>query len=201
MATRQNYHHGNLREALLTAAAAELEATGHESLSLRALAHATGVSAGAPYRHFADRDSLLMALVETGFDQLLVAYRQARDGGVAPASRLEQACRAYIAFAVRSPQLFRLMFMSPLSEGMSRWVDHPSRVSFQLFESLVGDLIEQDQPRDRRMAAVDIWSAIHGVAVLRIHHLNGSWIELGIADDEMIAVIIERQIKSLSSAG
>ena len=50
------------------AAAAEIERSGYENLSLRELAASLGVSRAAPYRHFVDRRALLSALAADGFD-------------------------------------------------------------------------------------------------------------------------------------
>jgi hypothetical protein len=64
---KRNYHHGDLRAAVLKAAASEIERRGFETLSLRELASLIGVAHSAPYRHFADRDALLAALAAQGF--------------------------------------------------------------------------------------------------------------------------------------
>src|SRR6185503_17019443 len=95
------YHHGELRPALLRAAAKVLEAEGREAVSLRDLARRAGVSHAAPYRHFADREALLAALAEEGF-VLLAAELEGKP-------RREQAV-AYVRFALANPGRFRLMF-------------------------------------------------------------------------------------------
>jgi AcrR family transcriptional regulator len=69
------YHHGNLRAALLDAAECSVEEQGAEQLSLRELARAVGVSHAAPRSHFPDRQALLDALAERGFDRLAAAMR------------------------------------------------------------------------------------------------------------------------------
>ena len=56
------YHHGNLKEALLQAARARLAETAEADLSLRDLAARVGVSVNATYRHFANKDAMLMEL-------------------------------------------------------------------------------------------------------------------------------------------
>src|SRR6185369_3100540 len=101
MSTPISYHHGDLREAALRKAAEILENEGLESLSLREVARRAGVSHNAPYRHFPDRDGLLVALVEEGFQMLLdaLARRPRREMG-----------EAYVDFALSHPQRFRLMF-------------------------------------------------------------------------------------------
>ena len=70
MKSDSSYHHGDLRAALVKAAAAEIERSGYENLSLRELAESLGVSRAAPYRHFADRRALLAAVAADGFDGL-----------------------------------------------------------------------------------------------------------------------------------
>ncbi|MFY9316774.1 MAG: helix-turn-helix domain-containing protein, partial [Burkholderiales bacterium] len=74
---KRSYHHGDLPAALLQAAGKILEKEGVEALALRTLARRTGVSHGAPYRHFRDRESLLAALAAEGFAMLGRAQREA----------------------------------------------------------------------------------------------------------------------------
>ena len=68
--TERPYHHGNLRGALLDAAERTVRERGVQALSLRELAREIGVSHGAPRRHFPDRQALLDALAESGFERL-----------------------------------------------------------------------------------------------------------------------------------
>ena len=107
------YHHGELRPALLRAAAKILEKEGREAISLRDLARRAGVSHAAPYRHFADRQALLAALAEDGF-ALLAAELQGK-------AWREQAV-AYLRFALANPERFRLMFTLPVPDSLRRLV-------------------------------------------------------------------------------
>ena len=63
---RRGYHHGDLRDALLSAGEAELRDRGIEGFTLRSCAKRAGVSHGAPAHHFADANALLTALAATG---------------------------------------------------------------------------------------------------------------------------------------
>ena len=56
------YHHGDLRQAVLTAAVAVLDESGPTQLSLRDLARRAGVSHAAPAHHFGDKAGLLTAI-------------------------------------------------------------------------------------------------------------------------------------------
>jgi AcrR family transcriptional regulator len=107
------YHHGELRPALLRAAARILEKEGRDAISLRDLARRAGVSHNAPYRHFADRQALLAALAEEGF-ALLAAALQGKPWR-------EQAM-AYLRFALANPERFRLMFTRPVPATLRRLV-------------------------------------------------------------------------------
>src|SRR5450631_3377520 len=80
VSTERPYHHGNLRTALLEQAERTVLERGVEALSLRELARETGVSHGAPRRHFADRQALLDALAEAGFQRLGAELRGAAEG-------------------------------------------------------------------------------------------------------------------------
>ena len=71
MAKRQTYHHGDLRQALLTAAVELLKTKDAKSLSLREVARAAGVSHTAPYRHFEDKAALLAAIAQEGHSHSL----------------------------------------------------------------------------------------------------------------------------------
>jgi AcrR family transcriptional regulator len=57
-----NYHHGNVKEALLTAAQNHIENNQGEKISLRALSKEVGITPSAVYNHFADKDALLLAI-------------------------------------------------------------------------------------------------------------------------------------------
>src|SRR4029453_17263435 len=89
------YHHGDLRVALLDAAAAVIDESGPAAVTLRDLARRVGVSHAAPAHHFADRAGLLTALATAGFTRLADAVEQ-----VSPITDLRQAGVAYVTFAV-----------------------------------------------------------------------------------------------------
>lgn len=103
------YHHGSLRQALLDQARLLLLDKGPGAVTLRELARRTGVSHGAPARHFTDRDQLLDALAAQGFDELSHQLQRAATG-----SDVEQRLRAYahahVRFALASGPLMDLMF-------------------------------------------------------------------------------------------
>jgi AcrR family transcriptional regulator len=167
-----SYHHGDLRAALVKAAAAEIERTGYENLSLRELAESLGVSRAAPYRHFADRRALLAAVAAEGFDRMTAIHRNASASAKTPLTRLAAAGRGYLAFAAERPQLFRLMFVSdllgdgpvPPDPGLIKTANE----SYFVFEDLVAATIDDADAGAVKAAAIAIMSASYGFALLRM---------------------------------
>ena len=166
--TERPYHHGNLRSALLAAAERTVRERGVENLSLRELAREIGVSHGAPRRHFPDRQALLDALAETGFERLGADLRAAADrAGNEFQPRLEATATAYIRFATANPALLDLMFASKhratepsLHEAMER--------AFSVMMDLIlqGQAIGRLQPGDPERVGLVLFSTIQGIAAL-----------------------------------
>src|SRR3954462_15106324 len=72
---RGSYHHGDLANALTTAATQLARDGGPEAVVLREAARKVGVSATAAYRHFAGYDDLIHAVKECAQDDLAEAMR------------------------------------------------------------------------------------------------------------------------------
>src|SRR5580692_5786912 len=113
------YHHGNLRQELLRAAEAALEARGVQQLSLRELSRELGVSHASPQRHFATKQDLINALAIMGFERLdSVMARAAEARGQDFNVRLTKAALAYAGFALKHPALLALMFEAKRQPAM-----------------------------------------------------------------------------------
>jgi AcrR family transcriptional regulator len=151
MSTSASYHHGDLRAALLRAAAELLEKQGLAALSLREVARRAGVSHNAPYRHFPNREALLAGLAAEGFRML--ADGQASGG--------RERGLAYVRFALEHPQRFRLMFGGVLPIGEYAELREEGRRAYQGLEDGFRELGE-----DARLAAAAAWSLVHGLSNL-----------------------------------
>ena len=105
---RASYHHGNLRDALLAEAIRVIEAQGVENVSIRQLAKNLGVSAAAPFRHFADRTALLTAVAEQATENLSQAVGAALAQAAAQSPWQQLLCigEAYLAWARAHPSHF-----------------------------------------------------------------------------------------------
>jgi AcrR family transcriptional regulator len=162
-AAARGYHHGDLRRALLDAAET-LMAEGTDDPSLRAVARRAGVSHAAPYKHFADRKALRAGVAARGFDDLRQRMRAAAEGD--PDHALRAVGRAYVAFALDRPALYRLMFGPEFADG--RGTPELDRAAADAFEALVDTGGPATQSQDARTTAVAQWSLVHGLATLLI---------------------------------
>lgn len=117
---RKSYHHKDLRNALIAAAIPTLKEKGVMGLGMRELATLTGVSHGAPYRHFSDKTALLEAIAAQGYAQLSEACNKARERfPQQPLQALEEAGIGYLLFVVDNPEIANLMFSGVLPP--TRW--------------------------------------------------------------------------------
>jgi len=105
------YHHGDLRDALVQAALQEVELGGPEAINISALAKKLGVSQPAPYKHFADRETLLVAVTAEAFRQFSAMLRASI---VKPSkrSKLSRFAQLTLDFGLRRNGVYRLMFAS-----------------------------------------------------------------------------------------
>ena len=164
------YHHGNLRESLICAAREVVERDGHPAVSLRELAQALEVSRGAPYRHFADRDALLMAVAASGFRELLQAHAAVVQAHADRRKRAQESGRAFLAFTEAHPRLFMLMFDSGVLPGSSETDELGSEL--QATYHAVGETVRQAWPHADEarvtLGLISMWSTLYGFARLRL---------------------------------
>lgn len=170
MGRRKPYHHGNLREVLLSAAIRLIAEVGPTAFTLREVARRAGVSHNAPYRHFKDKDDLLAAVATQGYRELTEAMLEAAAEQPGALDQLKRAGIGYVTFALRRPEHFTVMFDAPVSRRK-----HPdaAQAAEQAFGTLVNFVKNaQDDGRlpaeDTLQLALLAWSMVHGVAKLAI---------------------------------
>jgi AcrR family transcriptional regulator len=175
------YHHGNLRTALLAQAEQTVRERGVQNLSLRELARDAGVSHGAPRRHFPDRQALLDALAEAGFERLGIKLRSAADSaGEDFQARLRATAAAYVLFATRDAALLELMFA-----GKHREPSGALHAAADRAFSVILELIEQGQAEgalehgEPQRVGLVLFATIQGIAAL----VTGGMVQAGQLDE------------------
>ncbi len=187
-----SYHHGDLRRALVAIGLSRVRAGGAEAFGLRDAARSAGVTPGATYKHFADKEALLVAIAEEGFD--LLAKRMLRATlGKSGKERLSAVGRAYIDFASAEPRLFRLMFseLGSARRAREKSINQADGAPLGAFEQLREALaeikgIEPAAVADRDLALA--WSVAHGAACLIC---DGAWKRRNSLADEAMRQVVD----------
>jgi AcrR family transcriptional regulator len=160
----KKYHHGDLREALLAAALAILEEGGDpNALTLREAARRAGVSAMAPYRHFADKEALIAGVAVIGYERFRDALTAA-DQNPDPREALVAQGIAYVDFAGANPALFRLMFGASAPKSNPR-LGEVGGEAYGVLANRVASLAAPGLADDWTLAC---WSIVHGLALLAL---------------------------------
>ena len=168
--SKPSYHHGNLPQALQCAALALVSEGQLGSLSLRAVARRAGVSAAAPYRHFASREALLAAIASEGYRMRNRATRTA----IAPlqGQPIEQFLEAgvqYVLFANDHPGYYAIMSAPEIATTHAHPELHEASAESSdiLMESIrncqAEGFMAHAEARDIAAAA---WASVHGLAAL-----------------------------------
>jgi len=154
------YHHGDLRDALLTAAAAVIEESGPAAVTLRDLARRVGVSHAAPAHHFGDRAGLMTALATDGYSRLADAVER-----LGPVTDLRAAGVAYVSFAVGDRGRFEVMFRPELVHQDDPALRAAQARAMGALRAAVARW-SADRAEDPETVAVAAWSLVHGFATL-----------------------------------
>jgi AcrR family transcriptional regulator len=162
MTTVRAYHHGDLRQAVLTAAVAAITEAGPAGVSLRDLARRAGVSHAAPAHHFGDKAGLLTALAAEGYGLLADALTTAEQ-------RTEEFLEvgvAYVRFAVDHRAHFEVMFRPDLYHPDDPAVRAARERAGEALSRGIGSLPDEQAGPDARLAGIAAWSLVHGFATL-----------------------------------
>ena len=179
VSSKAAYHHGDLREHLVRAARQLVNKQGVAQFKLAGACQLAGVSSAAPYRHFADRDELLQAVVVAGFADLTkaaqVATAQFTPGTYESISAIGIA---YVNFACREPNLFRLMFGrnhadEPIGKNTEQITRSGSSCYDVLLEHVTKFLGKPDIDDEVRESAFPLWTFVHGLSFILIDNNLG----------------------------
>lgn len=194
MARDNGYHRENLRSELIGAAQAFVAAEGHATLSVRALAQLVGVSPGAPYHHFPDRRSLLLAVALAGFDMLIGNAAGIVASTMDEREKLVLLGRAFLQFAEEHPRLIDLMYESELTRPrLDETLKEKQTSGYRVLAITLSRLIPSASDKEISVRVVGMWSALYGFATLR----NKSMLvplELPLEGTDIAALVVEQAV-------
>ena len=174
------------RAALIESALELLNSGGPEAVTLRAVGARAGVSRGAPYGHFKDKEHLLTQLALDAWAEVTLALDALiADTAIDPATRLEQALLTLITVGRERPHLYILMFAPPGGDPdvAARAVGSSQDRFLAIVASVVG---EQDA---RRYGAL-LLSSAQGIANMELsgHLAQKKW---NVTGDELVATLVQ----------
>src|SRR5947209_11338005 len=135
-AGNRGYHHGNLKEALVSAALELIAKKGPGGFTFADAARWAGVSPAAPYRHFRHRDELLADVARRGFELFQASLASAwNEGRPEPLAAFERLGKAYLAFARTEPAYYSAMFEAGIPLDTSADLVEASERAFAVLRS------------------------------------------------------------------
>lgn len=197
----RNYHHGDLKNALIKAGIEILAEEGISGLSLRKVARKAGVSHAAPYAHFADKQTLIAAIATDGhrriYEQIEEVLASHPDD---PLRQFTGAAWAYVRFGLESPAHYKITFSGILENEHS----HPdfvelSRGNMQLLKNIVercrtAGILNVDN-MDAELQAISIWGLIHGLVSLMIQGQFPSNLMQRTKPKEMVIAALQQLVR------
>ena len=175
---KTDYHHGNLRAALIQGGLELIEEKGIRALTLREVGKRLGVSRMAPYAHFKDKAALLAAIREAGFIEFDKTLEAASRSGVNFAARMDAMSVAYFDFARDHTAHFEVMFNSLLQAGGGVAAE-TGRV-FAILKEVIHEAQQRGEVRqgDSALFARVVWALVHGVSMLQRNSADSQSIRL-----------------------
>lgn len=159
------------RTRLLDAARDLYLEKGLSGFSLRAVAREVGITAPGVYRHFVNRDALLIALLEEAYKRF-ASYLQFSETAESPEERMERIGKAYLDFAIEQAGYYTLMFTArPMLEAGELPEQLVARMhdSFGLLKTRVHECMDSGWrvgPGNPAEVAKTIWAMSHGLVSL-----------------------------------
>ena len=163
----KNYHHGNLKEELISCASAMCERDGYTKLSIRSLAKESNVSQTAPHRHFKTKEDLYAAVSKKGFNKLSKAIHVDVDKKVTKKQIVDMAIK-YIEFGLKNANTYDLM----LGTAVGNFNNYPELLESanSVFDNFRSNFSKLANDSDEVIAfkCITLWSMVHGlVGILR----------------------------------
>jgi len=201
MMPRKNYHHGDLKNALIEAGIEILSKEGVNDLSLRKAARKAGVSHAAPYAHFTDKQALIAAIALDGHSKIHARIEEVL--ALYPNDPLKQLVRlawAYMQFGLESPAHYKITF-SGLIENEKNYPElaEVTRQSLTALQKIITDcqtgkvLVRGEY--ETEVVAVSLWGLIHGLVSLVIESQVSSDLMKRTQPKDMVIAALQQVVR------
>ena len=198
---QKNYHHGDLKNALIEAGIEILSKEGVNDLSLRKAARKAGVSHAAPYAHFTDKQALIAAIALDGHSKIHARIEEVL--ALYPNDPLKQLVRlawAYMQFGLESPAHYKITF-SGLIENEK---NHPELVKVtrqsltalqKIIEDCQGAGVLSPSEYESEVVTIILWGLIHGLVLLVIESQVPSELMKRTQPKDMVIAALQQMVR------
>lgn len=182
----RSYHHGDLRQALVSSGLELIEKEGTEALSVREVARRAGVSSAAPFRHFPSRTALMTAIAEEAMRRFHAEFAKAQEKAPKddPLARFRAIGIAYLRWAFRNPTHFQILSDRTLFdfEGATELRRRDEEIRSAM-EEAVKTAIDKGQLRsaDARLLHLTGRALVYGLSRMQVDGHMPRW---GIGENE-----------------
>ena len=165
-----NYHHGNLRQALIDAGIKIINESGEESLSLRKVAAKCNVSHAAPYAHFKDKDELIEVMKASVTQQFTETLTKAVEDAPDAESAILEMGKNYVLFFINKPDYFKFLFagqniIAHISTDKQYAEDYPPFVLLKdAYKKWLKETKVKKSKKEQERDLLNIWATAHGLA-------------------------------------
>lgn len=193
---KERYHHGDLRECLIEATRRLVEDKGADKFSVSEACRLAGVSTAAPYKHFRDRNDMLVAMVIAGMmrhrEKMFASIKDIPSGSPL---RIKALGQEYVDFALNEPGVFRLKFGGYTDRLTDPELEEIGRATFDIVLREVASCLGLTEiTADVRQRGFMLWSFVHGLSFL-LHDEKLSDMGGEIDLDFMLGEIAERVLR------
>lgn len=167
---KKDYHHKNLRNALIEKSIEIVSSEGVQSFSLRKAAAACGVSHAAPYKHFQNKEQLLSAMQEHITDRFSILLEEVIRKYEGTPVLLKQMGLAYVAFFIKNPTYFSFLYSQSdiVIDLQCQIPEEENYRPYMLYKKAVISILEQvHYPLEKQNdVVIFLWAFIHGIVSL-----------------------------------
>ena len=159
------YHHGNLKEELISSACVVCESDGHDRMSLRSIAKEAKVSQTAPYRHFKTKESLLAEVSTRGFIELKEILHNASTAKktLSTKDRFLEMGQAYIEFGLSKRNTYDLMHSPVIDKTQFPELLEIATGTFEELVHILAELNPGISEKDLGLKCIHHWALVHGL--------------------------------------
>lgn len=167
MGRRSTHTPEQLRQLILDAAQAIIEANGLAGLSAREIARRIGYSPGTIYNMFQNLDDVVLHIEARILDSLDERLQAALADGK-PEEQVSRLAEAYLSFTQERPKLWNLLFehYMPADSQTPAWYQQKLEILMSRVETAMGPLFPAGADMDRHRAARVLWAGVHGITSL-----------------------------------